>query len=355
MAASSAAFSFLRPPPSSRRICRQCILHLRQTRSLTLSIPKHDVAPTDPKIIRALQHHAQSQAAITSQSRPPTQGSLGSSSIFSTPDAGRERNRSAPPSKPGRHTSQILDPKPKVRIRWERRQVLKSIRTRGAMSKAEIIRRTEREHLMRSHYFKTSYKKLMPLARQIRGKTVAEALLQMRFSPKRAAREVFAQLSRARDEAIVQKGMGLDPGPVTTAAAQIASTATGLPILPDALVNPDSELYRKAALPVPAQVKLKGERTRKIGAPQTLYVSQAWINKGPDRTDMTAGNEMYDYRARGKMYKLKRPTTSISFLLKEQRTLVREARERTEKRDRRKVWSQLPDKGIHAQRQYYCW
>ena len=223
------------------------------------------------------------------------------------------------------------------------------------MTREEILKRTEREHVLRSHYFKTSYKKLMPLARQIRGKTIDEALLQMRFSPKRAAREVHAQLIRARNEAIVRKGMGLDPGPVTSAEKQIASTVKGRPMLPDALVNPDSELYRKMALPTPAEVKLKGEKTRTIVSAETLYVSQAWINKGPDRTEMTQSSDIYDFRARGKVYKLKRPTTSISFLIKEQRTLVREARERAEKRDRRKVWQQLPNKGIIAQRQYYCW
>ena len=45
----------------------------------------------------------------------------------------------------------------------------------------------------------------------------------------------------------------------------------------------------------------------------------------------------------------------ISVLLKEQATQIRLAREREEKRQRKKVWVNLPDRPITAQRQYCLW
>jgi ribosomal protein L22 len=44
---------------------------------------------------------------------------------------------------------------------------------------------------------------------QIAGKTVEEALVQLRFSKKKVARDVWKGLKMARDEAIVARGMGL--------------------------------------------------------------------------------------------------------------------------------------------------
>ena len=80
------------------------------------------------------------------------------------------------------------------------------------MTKEMQIARTERKHLAKSHFFKTSMKKLAPLPRQIPGKSVDEAILQMRFSKKKVAAEVQEHLIQARNEAITVRGMGLKPG-----------------------------------------------------------------------------------------------------------------------------------------------
>ena len=86
---------------------------------------------------------------------------------------------------------------------------IRSIRSRGRLNKTVKILRTERSHLAKSHFLKTSVKKLGPLARQIAGKPIDDAIIQMRFSPKKAAREVKRHLEYARDEAVARRGMGL--------------------------------------------------------------------------------------------------------------------------------------------------
>ncbi|KAG8529576.1 uncharacterized protein KY384_006213 [Bacidia gigantensis] len=49
------------------------------------------------------------------------------------------------------------------------------------------------------------------------------------------------------------------------------------------------------------------------------------------------------------------PSTSITVLLKEERTRLREAKDREEKRANKKVWVQLPDRPVTAQRQFMLW
>ena len=100
-----------------------------------------------------------------------------------------------------------------------------------------------------------------------------------------------------------------------------------------------------------------------------MYIDQAWIGRGKYGTD-------YDYRARGKVNRLRPPLTSeslpgwtrnpffarrltfstgISIKLKEEATRIRIAREREEKKRNRKPWVQHPDRPITAQRQYVLW
>jgi ribosomal protein L22 len=93
----------------------------------------------------------------------------------------------------------VLDPRPSVREGWQRRMIIRSIRRRGRLTRTETLLRTERSSLSKSHFFKTSVKKLMMLARQIAGKDLDEAMLQMRFSKKKAAREVLAHLKHAKN------------------------------------------------------------------------------------------------------------------------------------------------------------
>jgi ribosomal protein L22 len=163
-----------------------------------------------------------------------------------------------------------LDPRPEARRRWEAKMTIREITRRGRLTRAQILKRTEREVHSKSHNIKTSVKKLGPLARQIAGKTVEEAILQMRFSKKKAAAEVRKHLEHAKNEAIVRRGMGLsDAGKILDKPVTVMTN--------------------------------KGKRV-KITDPTTLYVDQAWVGKGDYGTEP-------DYRARGQIHIMKNPTT----------------------------------------------
>ncbi|KAL4808772.1 ribosomal protein L22/L17 [Aspergillus unguis] len=214
----------------------------------------------------------------------------------------------------------VLDPNPKARIRWERKMVVREVRQRGRLSKTEKIMRTERESLVKSHFFKTSIKKLGPLARQIAGKNIDDAIVQMQFSKKKAAKDVLAHLKHAKNVAIVKSGMGL--GGVEAA---------------------------EQSKPVTIITKT-GER-KVITDPTSIYIAQAWVNRGPYGVD-------YDHRARGVINLLRPPHTSLSVVLKEEKTRIRECKDREAKELRQrkaKLWVQLPDRPISQQNQYYSW
>ena len=148
--------------------------------------------------------------------------------------------------------------------------VIKQVQKRGRLTKTQKLKQQERELLSKSHDFKTSVKKLNPLARQIAGKTVDEAIIQMRFSKKKAARDVLEHLEHAKNEAIVKRGMGLGLG-------------------------------KKLEHPVKLQTK-DGKRV-KVEDPTTIYVDQAWVGRGLYGTTP-------DHRARGQIFMMKNPTTS---------------------------------------------
>ncbi len=193
----------------------------------------------------------------------------------------------------------------------------------------------------------------MFLARQIAGKDIDEAMLQMRFSKKKAARDVLEHLKHAKNEAIVRRGMGLGPNS---------------PYILDAAEEPEEEAENKYD---DDPTKILGKKSREENpkpvypTPDTpmwkpkdsgtdltkMYISQAWVGRGPFEKEL-------EYRARGRVNILRKPFTSISVMLKEEKTKLREAREKAEKEQRKRlksVWTQLPDRKITAQRQYYCW
>ncbi|KAE8144312.1 ribosomal protein L22/L17 [Aspergillus avenaceus] len=217
----------------------------------------------------------------------------------------------------------VLDPRPQHRLRWERKMVIKEVRRRGRLTKTEQIMRSERESLSKSHWFKTSVKKLGPLARQISGKNIDEAILQMRFSKKKAAKDVLEHLEHAKNVAIVRSGMGLG-----------------------AVQGEGKTEPRK-----PISITLKTGERKTINDPSSIFISQAWVNRGPYGVD-------YDHRARGVINRLRPPHTSLSVLLKEENTRIREWRDREAKalRERKsQLWTQLPDRKIYGQNQYYSW
>lgn len=164
----------------------------------------------------------------------------------------------------------VLDPDPRARKRWERKMTIRAIQKRGRLSRTQLIKRQEREHLSKSHNIKTSLKKLGPLARQIAGKTVADAIIQMRFSRKKAALEVRRHLEHARNEAIVSRGMGLG--------------------------NVEGKKMHRVV------VKTKDGKRMRIHDPTALYVAQAWVGKGNYKI-------LPDFRARGRINYMRSPTT----------------------------------------------
>jgi len=233
--------------------------------------------------------------------------------------------------------ARALDPRPNARLRWQRKMVIRQVRRGGRLTKEMKIARTERSHLAKSHFFKTSMKKLAPLARQIAGKSLDEAILQMRFSSKKVARDVRQHLIQARNEAIVLRGMGLRPQTSNieegTATTQIAA---------DPAIEP----------PTASEYATKAKRPG-VGSHETdMYIAQAWVNRGP------YGKEM-EPRARGRVNILRPPHTGISILLKEEKTRTREKMEKEAKEIRKRLgknmWTQLPDRPVTRQSQYVLW
>lgn len=237
----------------------------------------------------------------------------------------------------------VTQPDPAAREKWLRKKVIQLVRKGGRLNKQEFLKRTEREHLVKSHNMKTSVKKLGMIARQIAGKTMDDAITQMRFSKKKVAVEVLKQLEAARDEAIVMRGMGLplqegQPELLNESSSSIAGTTN------PARSEPDREQG-------PVQIQLKDGKKHKVASPSNIYIDQAWVGRGPY-------GSLPDYRARGRVFKMRTPWTSLSVVLKEEATRIREHAEREEKRKRKvneKVWVHLPDRPIQIQRQWYSW
>ena len=234
------------------------------------------------------------------------------------------------------HMSRILNPRPNARARWQRQMVIRHIRRGGRLTTEMKIARTERKHLAKSHFFKTSMKKLAPLARQIAGKSVDEAILQMRFSKKKVAQEVREHLTQARNEAVVVKGMGVKPD------SNLGSTLPTGPVIVDPSITPPG-----------ADQNPTKTRKRDLQPNETdMYIAEAWTNPGP------YGREP-EYRARGRVNILRPPHTGLSVVLKEEKTRTREKDEKEIKAIRKRLgkssWTQLPDRKVTNQSQYVLW
>lgn len=268
-------------------------------------------------------------------------GSLAPNSIFADEAVVADENETALRLRDTEAMAKVLDPRPRARALWQRKMLVRSLQRRGRMSKQEVILQTERSHLAKSHFFKTSIKKLAPLARQIAGKTIDEAILQMRFSKKKVAQDVRAHLIHARNEAIVIRGMGLG---AHVAAKPVDESET----VEETIVGDPSTHPFEDSTHIPT-LKLQRGVTP---AETQIYIAQAWVNRGP------YGREM-EPRARGQVNILRPPNTGLSVLLKEEKTRLREKAEK-EMKDRKKRlgsshWRQLPDRKIYAQRPYYSW
>lgn len=325
---------------------------------------------------------------------PPQQGGLASDSIFADEHlptqgegAAAEGIKYSDVALSTRSPQQMaarLNPNPDARARWQRKMVIRSIRRGGRLTREMQIARTERSHTSKSRFFKTSVKKLAPLARQIAGKSLDEAILQMRFSHKRAAVEVQKHLIQARNEAIVMRGMGIpDPNqPRPTSAGSEGSKLSvedriraavknsQAPISPPPPITEQTvhagltqstpvierqtpELTSPAeTVPLPSQTPSKSLKANTEPNSTDMYIAQAWVNRGPY-------GAAPDYRARGRVFTMRLPHTGISVMLKEEKTRTREKAEKEMKAIRKrlsgKVWTQLPDRPIVRQSQHVLW
>ncbi|KAI1160746.1 ribosomal protein L22/L17 [Nemania serpens] len=215
------------------------------------------------------------------------------------------------------HMERALDPDPRWRVRYQRKKIMQMVRANGKLSKQERIKLSEKEITSNSELVPTSTKKLIFLSHQIVGKTVDEALTQMRFSKKKFAREVTYQLEEARDTAIVSRGMGLG-------------------------VRNGETLAKR-------NIKTKDGKAIEVHDPTRLYVEQSWVTKGPDR-----GFRIH-YAGRGRQYPMYRPTARIHLVLKEEKTRIRQHDDRVAKEAKKAPWIHLPNRPVTAQRQYYSW
>ncbi|KAL1614645.1 39S ribosomal protein L22, mitochondrial [Diplodia seriata] len=287
--------------------------------------------PPKPKVQNPLlDNYLRTKPDSKASGQPqPQQGSLTSDSIFADEPSGPpptdedapEATAAADHSElyPGRDRAAMamaLHPDPRGDARWARKMVIRETRYRGRVTRAVALKRSEREQLLASPLIKTSVKKLGMLARQIQGKPVDEAILQMRFSKKKAAKKVLEHLEYARDHAVVSRGMGLGEAEGTKGD--------------------------------PVEIELKDGRRKLVEDRTGIYVDQAWVGRGPY-------GKAYDIRARGRVNVLRLPSTSISVVLKEEATRIRQSEERQKKRDNRKVWTHLPDRPIQQQRQHLLW
>ncbi|KAI1372607.1 ribosomal protein L22 [Hypoxylon crocopeplum] len=222
------------------------------------------------------------------------------------------------------HMERALNPNPRWRVRFLRKKVMQMVRASTPSGKhlgpaalrERRIMQTEKQSTIASPPLATSTKKLVHLSHQIVGKTVDDAITQMRFSKKKMAREVKFQLEEARDRAIAAHGMGLGAA------------------------TPESQTKK---------IQTKDGRWIEVRDPTTLYVDQSWVTKGSWR------GMRVQYHARGRMSYMWRPTAGITVVLKEEKTRIRQHDERVEAQAKKAPWVHLPNRPVTAQRQYYSW
>jgi ribosomal protein L22 len=206
--------------------------------------------------------------------KPKLEGSIFEDEVSESKVSDQKASPTANVPLSAENTAYSLDPDPRSRVRWERKKVIQMVRRNGRVNRAERIARTERELLHRSEYMPTSVKKLVHLARQIQGKTLDDALVQMQYSKKKMAAEVKYHLEDARDLAVVTRGMSL--GKVT----------------------------EESALQKPINIQTKDGKSLAISDPTRLYIAQAWVGRGPIRS------KEYDYKGRGRHGVIEHPSTS---------------------------------------------
>jgi ribosomal protein L22 len=217
-----------------------------------------------------------------------------------------EARRAAVEAENDRKLSEMnIDPDPRARRRLERKLVIKGVKRHGRLTKAENIARTERQSVFKSQNLPTSTKKLQKVVNQIAGKTVSEALVQLRFSKKRIARDVIKGLEIAQNEAIVARGMGLGGGKRAQKRWEKQREQSELPRASEknSLGALQKSQHAGHGPVAPAVIETKDGSKKLVKDSSEIYIDQAWVGKG----------EMWkspEYRARGMVNLLRHRTTS---------------------------------------------
>jgi ribosomal protein L22 len=218
-----------------------------------------------------------------------------------------QQKAAADKEKQRRLKSMKTDPDPTARRSLERKLVIAGVKRHGRLTKAQNIARTERTSLYKSDPIPTSTKKLQMVTNQIAGKTVSEALVQLRFSPKKIARDVMKGLEIAQNEAIVGKGMGLQGGKAAMQRWEQQRTQTdmGKPRdIWDYKTSPeDSSAVAKTAKFQPTTIELKNGSKKTVRDPSEIYIDQIWVGK-----HLTSSSP--EFRARGRVNMLRHRSTS---------------------------------------------
>ncbi|KAF2449975.1 ribosomal protein L22 [Karstenula rhodostoma CBS 690.94] len=242
-----------------------------------------------------------------------------------------------------------LDPVPAARRSYERQLVIKSLQKRRE-GKTLRLKRTEREMVYKSQDLPTTLKKMTRLMHQIAGKTVEEALIQLRFSKKRVARDIVKGLQLARDEAIAARGMGLgaavDPETARKEAALIK--AGKMKKSERTTVYLADGTRRRETKEKGTVIELRDGSKKTVTDPTEMYIEQAWASKGPE-------SKSPEFRARGRINMLHHRSSKFNVLLKEEKTRMRVSEEIKKKRANKPLWLPLPDRPVTAQRQYCLW
>lgn len=198
-----------------------------------------------------------------------------------------------------------LDPAPAARRKLERKLLIRNAMRHGRISKAVKLKRTERESTYKSPFFPTSVKKLTKLMHLIQGKTVEEALVQLRLSKKRVARDVFKGLQIARDEAIAARGMGLGSASTEAKPALRKRDKKQEQARREAQRQLQDGAMLRPKLGPATKIELKDGSKKLVYDPTEIYVDQAWVGRGTQ-------SKSPEFRARGRVNMLTHRTTSKS-------------------------------------------
>jgi ribosomal protein L22 len=205
-----------------------------------------------------------------------------------------------------------LDPDILARQRLERKLIISGVKRHGRMTKAAKLLRTERQSLYKSHFLPTSTKKLQKVVNQIAGKTISEALVQLRFSPKKVARDVIKGLEIAQNEAIAARGMGLSGEDAAVSRWNKQREATDAGKAKDIWDYKTSHEGKHGKVEVEKHkapyfkettIELKHGGKKMVRDPSEIYIDQAWV--GPGESWKTP-----EFRARGAINMLTHRTTS---------------------------------------------